>query len=227
MIQKTISILILLTISILSFGQFERYNSYEQLDSLSKIYHQKKDFDSAILAIEYALEQYPDNEEKATSTLGFLYVRGGYDSKALKNWSYGHTKGYYYGLNLYIQYKNYFKDNSEFKSIAAKDKRLGDSLDRNSHLKYYVSLPTNYETDSIYPILFIFHGNVSNIDKAKKVWTSHMLTDKFIVVYLQSYIHVDLFHYKWHYNDAKTKKEFVQIYNNITNTYSVDRNKIK
>lgn len=225
MITKTISTIILLTISVLSFGQFEKYNSFEKLDSLSKIYFQNNDLDSAILAVEFALDKYPAYDEKATFILGFLYVRGGYDSKALTNWNYGHTKGYFYGLNS-RQYLNHFKDNVDFKKIAGTDKNIGDRLDSISHIVYEVSFPKSYSKANKYPLIFIFHGSGRNLQKAKQTWTSETMSNEFITVYLQSYIHTSPYDYKWIMGDDKTAFELKEIYQEVVKKNSIDNNKI-
>lgn len=222
---KVISTFLLLTTSILAFGQFEKYSSYEQLDSLSMAYSQINKIDSAIIVLEIAMERFSEEDEKATFMLGHLYVRMGYDSKALSNWSFGHTKGYFYGLNS-GRFPNHFKDNMDFKPIAERDKYLGDSLDAITHLEYEVSLPVKYSNAYKYPVLFVFHGNGRNIMKAKRQWQSVGLSEKFIVVYVQSYIHMRRYDYKWIFEDEKTEVEFKQIYADINKTYSIDKQNI-
>ncbi len=225
MIKKTILKGILISISVSVFGQFENYQSFEQLDSLSQVYFRANNLDSAILTIEYALENYPGNDKKATFILGFLYVRNGNDTKAIKNWSYGQKKGYFYGLNNGM-FKKHFGENEDFKIIAKTDLIIGERLDSNSHIEYEIVKPEDYSENKTYPLIFVFHGNGRNIQKAKQIWTSETLTNDFIVVYLQSYIHTNSYDYKWTLGDDKTTAELMKIYNEVVKLNFTDTNKI-
>ncbi len=215
----TLSILILSVIT--TFGQFEKYSSYDELLSLAGEYSKKNSIDSSIMALEYAFKKFPKEEEKTTTILGYLYTRTGNVSKAIEIWKSGLEKGYFYGLNHEAYEKNY-KDNSDFAKLAEIEKNRENA----SHVEYEVALPTDYNNKNPYPILFIFHGNTRNIDQAKKTWTSQLMKDKCISVFVQSYAHYNSIGYIWISNDDKTKNEFKEIYDNVMSAYSVDTNKI-
>ena len=217
--------LMLCVYSITAFSQFERYNSFDELDKLSRKYLQTNNLDSAILAIEYAMKQFPDDDQKATYILDFLYSRTNRDSAAFKNWAYGLKKGYFYGLNNW-QYENRFKNNAEFNRLAKMDKQIGDSLNNLSHVNYEVVLPSNYKAEKLYPLLFVFHGNGRNLEKAKRDWTSEVMKEKFIVVYLQSYVFMNQYNYKWILNDPKTDKEFKAIYATVVEKYNGNKSQV-
>jgi len=211
--------------SITAFSQLEGSNSFDELDKLSRKYVQTNKLDSAIFVIEYAMREFPDYDEKASYILDFLYSRTNQDSSALKNWAYGLKKRYFYGLNNW-HYENRFKNNPEFDILAKIDKQIGDSLNDLSHVKYEIVLPSNYSAEKGYPLLFVFHGNGRNLQKAKGVWTSDVMKDKFIVIYLQSYIFMNQYNYKWVQKDNKTDKEFKEIYELIIEKYNINKNQI-
>ena len=190
------------------FGQFAENSSYEELESIAGEYFQKNNLDSAIFVMEYAFDTFPEEDENTSSFLGVLYTTAGMNSKAISIWKYGIEKGYDYGLND-IAFKEYFKDNTEFTKLAATEK----SRDDTSHLEYEVILPTNYDSTIHYPVLFIFHGNSSNIGRAKIAWTSKIMKEKYISVFVQSYAHTNSIEYKWISSDEKTDQEFKRIYN--------------
>ena len=220
--KKTILILCICNFSVISaFGQFEKYSSFDELESVTRDFYKKKNIDSSILAMEYAFKNFPKDEEKATIILAFLYTKTGNFSKAIEIWKSGLEKGHFYGLNNKAYEKDY-KDNSDFAKLVEIEK----NRDNASHVEYEVVLPTNYNSKNPYPILFIFHGNTRNIEKAKKSWTSQMMNDKYISIFVQSYAHWSSVGYIWISNDDKTKKEFKEIYDNIMTTYQVDTNKI-
>jgi tetratricopeptide (TPR) repeat protein len=222
---KVISTLFLLIVSTFLFGQFERYNSFEQLDSISKIYIQNNDLDSAIIAIEIALDKFPEYDEKATFILDFLFLKTNQDSKSLENWDHGLKKRYFFGLSLNWNSKR-FKNNPEFDRLAKIDKQIGDSLSNLSHVEYEVVLPINYSKDEKYPLLFVFHGNNRNLQQAKYNWTSSIVKDKFIAVYMQSYIYMSQYTYQWKMNDKKTNNECKEIYKQIIKNHPVNTNKV-
>jgi predicted esterase len=205
--------------------QFEKYQSFEQMDSLSQVYFRANKLDSAILAVEFGLDNFPEYDEKATFILGFLYVRAGNDTEALKNWDYGQKKGYFYGLNNQF-HENHFGDNEIFKKIAEIDKKIGEKIDSISHIEYEIVRPKDYSENRKYPLIFIFHGSGRNLRKAKQIWVSEILSNQFITVYLQSYIHTSPYDYKWIIEDDKTTLELKEIYEEVLNTNSIDKNKI-
>ena len=56
------------------------------------------------------------------------------------------------------------------------------------HVKYEIVLPTKYNNENTYPVLFVFHGNNRNIEKSKISWNAPIMNKEFITVFLQSYI---------------------------------------
>lgn len=72
-------------------------------------------------------------------------------------------------MQLLQNYTNIQRNNPEFIRLAKIDKQIGDSLTNISHVVYEVVLPENYLIDKEYPILFVFHGNMSNFVVSKKV----------------------------------------------------------
>lgn len=220
-----ITSLLLCAINITAFCQLDRFNSFEELDSLSRKYFQTNNLDSAILVIEYGRSRFPEQDKKATYILDFLYIRTKQDSKTLENWVYGLNKRYFFGLSL-ERNTNRFKNIPEFNGLAELDKQIGDSLTNLAHVEYEIALPTNYSRDKAYPIVFVFHGNNRNLQQAKSVWTSQVIQDNFIAVYLQSYIYMSKSQYQWKLNDERTNKEFKEIYEGIINKYPVNKDKV-
>ena len=207
------------------FAQFDKYQSFEQLDSLSQVYFRTNKVDSAILAVETAQIRYPENDMKASHILGFLYVRNGNDSKAIENWESGHGKGYFFGLNTNL-YIKHFGDNEDFKKVAQTDQKIGEKINSDSHIEFETVLPNDYTKDRKYPLIFVFHGNGRNMEKAKQVWISEIMKKEFIVVYLQSYLHSNSYDFRWALNDEKTTEELKKIYEEIIKHNSVAKDKI-
>lgn len=106
------------------------------------------------------------------------------------------------------------------------DKQIGDSLNNLAHVEFEIVLPTDYSKDKMHPVLFVFHGNNRNLQQAKSIWTSKVLHDKFITVYMQSCIHMSTSAYQWKLNDEKTNTEFKEIYERIIKEYPVNKSKV-
>ena len=223
--ELIITSFMLCVLNIASFGQFDKFTSYEELNSLgAKYYYKTNNLDSAILVYEYARIKFPEHDEDATARLNYLYLSSKQDSKAMENWDYGIKKRYFFGLE--DSDYDHFRNNPEFIRLAKIDKQIGDSLTNIAHVVYEVVLPTNYSIDKEYPILFVFHGNMWNLEISKKVWASKIVKEKFITVYLQSYIYMGNNSYQWKLNDEKTNKEFKEIYEQIIKKYPVNKSKV-
>jgi len=211
---------IYLLFSIICYGQINPEHTYEELRERALNYFPDK-ADSTIIIMEYAFEKFPDEYLNATTILAQVYTRIGELSKATDIWNAGIKKGYAYGLNNTI-YHQYFKDNSEFKILLEEEDKLLSTL----HMEHEVLLPKSYNKNTTYPILFIFHGNSRNIVKSKTNWNSPLMSEEFITVFLQSYMPSSGEDFRWVADDDKTRKEFREIYDQILNKYSVDRQNI-
>ena len=216
---------ILYLINISAFCQIDKYSSYKELVSIAGKYFQSNKLDSAIVVLKYARSKFQEHDKDATYKLDYLFLITNQDSLSLDNWGYGLEKGYFFGLSLNYN-KDRFIDNTEFNRLAKIDKQIGDSLSNLAHVEYEVVLPATYSTDKEYPLLFVFHGNDRNLQDSKSNWTSDLVKDKFIAVFLQSYIYMSNNHYQWRLNDEKTNEEFKDIYELIIDKLSVDKNKV-
>jgi hypothetical protein len=215
---------LLAVLNLTVFGQFEKFTSLKELNSLSAKYCQTNNLDSAVRVIGYARSKYPEFDKDATYLLDSLLLITKQDSSVLRNLDYGLKKRYFFGLERW-EYRD-FINNPEFIRLARIDWQIEDSLNKLSHMKYEVVLPKNYSIDKKYPLLFVFHGNSRNIQKEKDVWTSNVTRNKFIVIFVQSYIHLSARDYRWGENDEKTDKEFKEIYEQIANKYHTVKNKV-
>ncbi|MFC2089348.1 hypothetical protein ACFLT1_01125 [Bacteroidota bacterium] len=215
----------LYVINISAFCQIDKYSSYKELVSIAGKYFQSNNLDSAIVVLKYARSKFQEHDKDATYKLDYLFLITNQDSLSLDNWGYGLGKGYFFGLSLDYN-KDRFIDNTEFNRLAKIDKQIGDSLSNIAHVEYEVVLPANYSPHKEYPLLFVFHGNNSNLKDSKSNWTSDLVKDKFIAVFLQSYIYMSNNHYQWRLNDEKTNEEFKEIYELIIDKYSVDKDKV-
>ncbi|MCF8381448.1 MAG: hypothetical protein K9H49_17880 [Bacteroidales bacterium] len=220
--KKTILLpFILITLMINGFGQINEDLSYDEIQALAISSFRNNNTDSSIMLMEYALKKFPENLGSSTNVLAAIYIRVGLLPKAIEIWEMGNKMGYYYGLNNNY-YQQYYKDNADFELLAEKEKKRVDSL----HLKYEVLLPTEYNTEKTYPILFVFHGNSRNISKSKLSWKAPIMDREFITIFMQSYIPSSSEDFRWADGDEKIKTEFQEIYDQILMNYPVNESKI-
>lgn len=204
-----------------SYAQIEKSLSFGELLTKTTDLYQVNKIDSAIIVMEYAFENFPEEYQQSTLILGSLYTRAGKNSKAIAIWKSGMEKGYNYHLTS-PGYLNYYKENADFMNLLNMEKaRLGAA-----HIVHEVILPETYDPQNLYPLLFIFHGNSRNIDKSKKSWISPVMKKDYISIFVQSYIHYNNTDYVWKANDEKTEKEFKDLYSKILATYPVDTSNI-
>lgn len=222
-LKRLISLIILVFTVCTSFGQFDKYSSFQEMAPLAVKYFQENNLDSAILVSEYAYKKFPEEGEDVIAFLGGLYTRSGQYEKATAIWKAGHEKGYCFGLNN-PAYDEYYEENSDFKELAA----IEFSWNEKSHLEHEVVLPTNYDRNRTYPVVFILHGNSSNIKWAKESWKSTVMSNEYISIFVQSYAfsNKNKAEYKWEFDDEKTLKELTNIYDNIMESFPVDKNNI-
>lgn len=219
--KKIILLLSTILVTVSCFGQLTNDLSYDEVEAMAISSFRNNNIDSTIMLMESALKQFPEELGRSTYLLAQLYTRVGNFSKAIKTWELGINKGYSYDLNNEA-YQRYYKGNTEFERLAKIEKSRMDSL----HVKYEIVLPTEYNNENAYPVLFVFHGNNRNIEKSKISWNAPIMNKEFITVFLQSYIPSSPTDFKWVPNDEKIKKEFTEIYNQVLSNYPVDESQI-
>ncbi|MDA3928449.1 MAG: hypothetical protein PF541_05780 [Prolixibacteraceae bacterium] len=203
------------------FGQIDKSLSYEELETSAISAFRNNNADSAIMIMEYALKEFPEQLARTTMILPQIYTRVGNFSRATEIWEMGINKGYSYDLNNEA-YQKYYKDNIDFERLAKIEKSRMDT----SHVKHELILPTEFNAGKTYPVLFIFHGNNRNIVKSKVSWNAPIMNREFITVFLQSFFPSSPTNVKWIPKDEKIKKEFTEIYDQILKNYPVDEAKI-
>ncbi len=84
----------------------------------------------------------------------------------------GHQEGKFFMINPRIPKFKPYLNLPDFNEIAQRDMFLRDSTNKVSTAQTQVLMPQNIRDGRVYPTVFIFHGGGSNIDRARKNWTS-------------------------------------------------------
>jgi dienelactone hydrolase len=202
-------------------GSKEVEDGIAKAKSLKKL----KQYKEAIELLTGLMEKYPAEDYDIGKQLAILYGMNEEFEKGMAIWEAGHKKGYYYFIiPRAADYKAYLKQ-KKFKDIFRHDHVIRKKVNDKNSVKYEVVTPKNYTKKKKYPVFFILHGGGSTIARAQKNWTSNTLTDDFIVVFLQSYIHYEMSTYGWKSSDPKTREEIKRCYDEITAKYAVDTSK--
>jgi len=213
--------ILLSLITCLSFAQINQSLSYDELRTQAIDLVRKANIDSAIIVMEYAMKNFPEEDQWSTGLLAQIFIRAGRNAQAVGIWKEGMEKGYNYNLTN-PDFLKYFDNDKDFLKLLDIEKGWLDT----AHIKHEVSFPSNYIRNKPYPLLFIFHGNNRNLVKAKASWSAQTMKDEYITVFLQSYIRSNDINYMWKLDDVKTEKEIKLIYDKILSGYSVDTTKI-
>lgn len=138
----------------------------------------------------------------------------------------GHRKGYFYFLHPALPALKPYLDLPGFSELMEADRILYDSALEASNTLYRISLPEDFRQDGSYPLMLIFHGGNSNLQRLEKHWNQKYLDSTCIKAYLQSYRHFDSGSFTWRSGDPRSDIQLQQIYREIQDRYPLDTSRI-
>ena len=180
-------------------------------------------YTEAIALLEEALENYPDDGYYITEKLGEFYTHTEQYQKAIDIWTYGAEHAFFYchnpGWPIYQPYAEFEK----FHILVEKDRLLREAAIKASKTRFEVATPRNYTADRQYPLLLVFHGGNSHIDRARPYWVSKRLQEEFLVAFIQSYLYYGMESFGWKRSDQRAWAEIKSTFGEIIERYSVDQ----
>lgn len=191
-------------------NQYENDNNYKSAKDLiiynKKFYHENSfELLKELIYINEKLSRYDEN-------LG-LFIKG-------------NQLGYFFLLHPALpKYKPYLQMDG-FKELARSDAELRAKAIEQSTTLYELEIPKKYKSNNDYPVIFIFHGGGSNLQKVMNHWYSKGLNKNFIKVFLQSYRYYDSDTFGWKSGDERADRDFIRIYNELINDYQIDTTRI-
>ncbi len=223
--MKTIHLVILMTATI-ELGYSQTDSGFE---NLMKIYHEQ--FDSnhiteAIDLLEKALYKYPDRHYEINKELAIAYGHVGGFEKSFEIWNNGFEKGFYYCIIPQWDIYKPFNNIDGFEEIYKKDREIREKAIQNTSIKSEIIKPDNYDSKKDYPLLIVLHGGGSSNETSMKYWNSSILSENYIVAFLQSYLTYDMNSYGWSWDRPRTKEEMVKTFKEIIDNYSIDTTKV-
>lgn len=221
--MRALLYLVFITIIISSCSGDSHYERF--LDEISDL-EKNSDYGLAREQLKLKMHLYPDNEFDLLKELVYLNEKLGYYKENLELFREAHARGYFFLIHPAMpKYKPYM-ELEDFASISERDLELRDSTNSVSIPVYDVILPLAHKKNKSYPLLFIFHGGGSNIERAKDYWTSEEIDNKYIRVFLQSAIHSDFNTYGWKNSDSSAVAIINEAYEYVRTSFSVNTSNI-
>lgn len=198
------------------------YLSYDYfMDSINKLERDSLYHIARNLAINY-LENTTNNWFAVSKELIYINENlGNYEDNMLV-FSKGHRAGYFYLIHPSLPKFKPYLTLERFDSISRTDLKMRSQSLEKSNTIYEVHLPNNYQENRMYPLIIIFHGGGSNLEKVKNHWQSPLVDSAFIKIYLQSYRYYDSQTFGWRSGDKRSDDDIIEIYTQILEDYQVD-----
>ncbi|MEE4258159.1 MAG: hypothetical protein V2I62_00230 [Bacteroidales bacterium] len=191
-------------------NQYENDNNFKAARDLiiynKKFYHENSfELLKELIYINEKLSRYDDN-------LG-LFIKG-------------NQLGYFFLLHPALpKYKPYLQMDG-FNELARSDAELRAKAIGQSTTLYALEIPKKYKSNNYYPVIFIFHGGGSNLQKVMNHWSSKVLNKNFIKVFLQSYRYYDSDTFGWKSGDERADSDILKIYKEVSKSYRIDSTRI-
>jgi predicted esterase len=179
-----------------------------------------------IALMENQRGKFPGNQFEISKELASLYRKIGQYEKCMDIWKNGHQQGFFYGIFPHFPIYEPFKQFDTFIEIVAEDGRLRKEATEKSKTSFKIVLPATYNSNQTYPLLIILHGGGSSIELAKKYWKSPILNKDYILVFIQSYMFLDMKTYSWGIKDERTRKEIRECFDSIIYKYPIDMGRV-
>ena len=199
---------------ILDFSDFEQ--QVNQLEEEGR-------YQDAIQLTREVWDRFPESEFDLMKEMIYLNEKTGQHEKNLQIWENGHQKGYFFLLSPRIPKYEPYLEYTLFDELVSRDESLRSAAFKESQTIYEVVLPEQYDAQRKYPLLIIFHGGGSNLNRSRNSWkiVSPLDTD-FITIYLQSYRCMDSNTYGWLSADERTHQELKGCFDELIEQYPAD-----
>ncbi len=180
------------------------------------------EYDEALKLVQGVWGQFPERRFDLSRELLYLYRKTEQYERCLTVWEKGHRQGFFYMIIPTMKQYEPFAGFDKFAAIAEEDKRLREAALEKSQTIFEVVLPQGYSEKETYPLLIVLHGGGSNIERAKKHWHSPLLGEKYIVVFIRSYLHYDSETFGWKVFDPRAREDIRRCFDEIAAQYPVD-----
>ncbi len=203
------------------------FEDYESMRArFGELYQQDSLIEAADL-VEAALPRFPDHMDANAFNLAFLRGRLGETSKGLEALNFALDRGVWF--NIYGFGSPAFEPYREldgFETVVARNDSLRLVAQASSVSGLKVVLPAEYSTEREYPLFIALHGGSGNMEAFSEVWKSDLLSEEFIVAYVQSSLPVSMTGYSWTQDLEASRREITEAYHRLVNEYPIDGDEV-
>lgn len=160
--------------------------------------------------------------------LSFHYASLKQYDKCFEILKLGQDEGLFYytrkGKHIFPPYLKELEKLDGYETFMSKNSELMDTANQHKSYEFMIQLPTNYNENETYPLMFIMHGGFGNIPNSQYKYLSEKLEKDFIVVYTQG----DVFYgtFSRVYDHENWESSIVNIYQQVISKYAVDTTQV-
>lgn len=191
----------------------------------------KTDYQKSIDLCTEALDNYQDMNIRNNLIyweLSFHYASLKQYDKCFEILKLGQEEGLFYytrtGERVFPPYLKELKKLDGFETFMSKNSELKEAANQHKTYEFMVQLPTNYNKNETYPLMFIMHGGIGNIPNSQFKYISEKLAKDFIVVYTQGDAFAGSFSRAYDFENWEAP--IVNIYQQVITKYAVDTTQI-
>lgn len=213
---------------VIELNQFERgtefWEMYEKVNPLTET--------DTVAAIKYYEDLFYNTNNSFTKSsiiyeLGDLYTTPDQFEKCLDMCEELISSGVSVFFTLrdktYPEFTKEFENIPRYPQILKQNNELILKANETTKAEYYIQKPENYDEDTKYPLMMIFHGGIGTIQNLEHYWCSSFLKENYIVAYVQGRNFICSTRRRFGSNG---KDDVKNIYKKICKDYSIDTSKV-
>lgn len=189
------------------------------------------DYQKSIDLCTVALDKFQDMNIRNNLIyweLSFHYANLKQYDKCFEILKLGQAEGlFYYTRTAERVFPPYLKELEKldgYEAFMSKNSELMDTANQHKSYEFMVHLPTNYNENETYPLMFIMHGGIGNIPNSQYKYLSEKLKNDFIVAYTQGDVFAGSFSRAYDFENWEAP--IVKIYQQVISKYPVDTTQI-
>jgi len=189
--------------------------------------YQNGSLQEAAELMEAALPRFPDHLEANAFNLAIVYSQLGEPENGMKVLKFAHDRGVWFNIyGFRSPLFNPYRALNEFDAVVARNDSLRLVAQSTSAPDLKVVLPDGYSADREYPLFLALHGGGGNMEDFSMAWKSDLLTEEYIVAYVQSSLMVSMTGYSWSEDFAISRQEVADAYHEIVDDYAINSDEV-
>ena len=214
------------TLSAQDFTSFECETNKEAHSRFIKLYTDGN-YEEAAKVLKSNYQKFEQNLEANAFNLAITLGKLNRLDEGLEVLTYGLDKGVWYNvLGLQSQIFAPFHGLEEFEKVVARNQAVCDSLQDLARADYLVVVPENLKKKKKYPLFVGLHGAGGNIKDFPGIWTSDLIKEEYISLYIQSSQLVAPRGYTWSNNMHVSVSEIDSIVKLVCDKYPINQKAI-